>query len=157
MIDKEQIKGIVEDILGNGAIFLVSLSVSRQNNIRVYLDGDDGVTIADCIKISRHIESQLDRDNEDFDLEVSSVGVSEGLVHQRQYRKNVGRRLAIVTTENERQKGTLAEVSDEGITIHPDKKEKGKKKRKVPEPDTDAPLFLPFGQIEEAKVQVAFK
>ncbi len=157
MIDKERVRKIVENVLGDGAIFLVSLNISRQNNIRVFLDGDNGVTIADCIKISRHIESHFDRDSEDFDLEVSSVGVGEGLVHLRQYRKNVGRRLAIVTTEKERKKGTLVEVSDEGITIHQDKTEKGKKKRKVPEPDAEAPLFLPFGQIEEAKVQVSFK
>lgn len=157
MINKESINEIIEDYLSDGEIFMTHLSVSRQNTIRVFLDGDKGVTIADCSRLSRHIETQLDRDLEDFDLVVSSVGVDEPLNLLRQYRKNLGRRLSIITNENIRLSGKLLDVNEQGITLEKDKQAKGKKKKKEPETDSEARMFLPFDQINEAKVLVSFK
>ncbi len=157
MINKENINKIIEDYLADGDIFMTHLSVKRQNIIKVFLDGDKGVTIADCSRLSRHIESQLDRDLEDFDLVVSSVGVDEPLSLLRQYRKNSGRRLSITTHENIRLTGKLLDVTEQGITFEKDKQVKGKKRKKEPETDKEARLFLPFDQIHEAKVLVSFK
>ncbi len=157
MIDKELVKKIVDEYLVGGHVFLVSLKVSRQNQISVFLDGDNGVTIQDCSKLSRHIESQFNRDREDFELQVSSVGVGQPLLLTRQYKNNVGRRLAISTEGNQRIKGKLTEVSEQGITIEKDKADKGKKKKKEPDTDTEAIVFVPFDQLLEAKVQVSFK
>ncbi len=157
MVDKETVISIVEDYFEAGDIFLVAVRVSTQNSIRVFLDGDNGVTIDDCIKLSRHIEMQLDRDTEDYDLEVSSVGVGHPLILRRQYKNNIGRRLDITTNDEKRIKGKLVEVSEQGVVIEKDKQEKGKKKKKEPETDAEARVLLLFEQIAEAKVQVSFK
>ena len=157
MIDKDKVRDIVEDYLEEGNIFLVAVRVSTQNSIRVFLDGDDGVTIHDCIKLSRHIEMQFDRDIQDYDLEVSSVGVGHPLVLKRQYKNNIGRRLDVTTNDEQRIKGKLVEVQEQGVVIEKDKPEKSKKKKKEPDTDTDARVLLPFEEIAEAKVQVSFK
>ncbi len=157
MIDKELVKKIVEDYLTEGQVFLVALKVSRQNQIRVFVDGDNGVTIQDCGRLSRHIESQLNRDIEDYELQVSSVGVGQPLVLPRQYKNNIGRRLAITAEGDLRMKGKLTDVNEQGITIEKDKIDKSKKKKKEPETDSETTVFLPFEQIVEAKVQVSFK
>ncbi len=157
MIDKELVENIVNDYLGDAQVFLVALKVSRQNQVRVFLDGDHGVTIKDCSMLSRHIESKLDRDREDFELEVSSVGVGQPLLLARQYKNNIGRRLAVTTAENLRIKGKLLEVNEEGINIEKEKTDKSKKKKKEPDTDAGSTVFIPFEQIQEAKVQVSFK
>lgn len=157
MIDKDLVTKIVTEYLEDGPIFLVALKVSKQNQISVFLDGDNGVTIQDCSKLSRHIESQLNRDSEDFELQVSSVGVGQPLLLTRQYKNNIGRRLAISAEGDLRIKGKLTQVSEKGITIEKDKADKSKKKKKEPETDTEATVFIPFDQILEAKVQVSFK
>lgn len=157
MIDKEAVKDIIRDHLADSDIFLVKITVSRQNNIRVFLDGDNGVTIADCTRLSRNIESQLDREKEDYDLEVSSVGVGQPLTLLRQYINNTGRRLKVTTEGDIYISGKLTDVKDDGITIEKDKQQKGKKKRNEPETDSESKVFLPFDNIIEAKVLVSFK
>ncbi len=157
MIDKDIVKDIVVDYLGDGDVFIVAVRVSTQNSIRVFLDGDNGVTIDDCIKLSRHIEMQLDRDIEDYDLEVSSVGVGHPLMLKRQYKNNIGRRLDITTNDEQRIKGRLVEVQEQGVVLEKDKPEKSKKKKKEPDTDTDAKVLIPFEEIAEARVQVSFK
>lgn len=157
MIDKQQVIELVDDYLGNGPLFLVSVRVSTQNRILILVDGDQGVNISDCVKLSRHIESSLDREQEDFELQVSSVGVGQPLQLARQYRNNEGRRLEVTNTQGEKLSGKLIEVSDEGIGLERDKPQKGKKRKKEIETDAEARVFVPFSQIAEAKVQVSFK
>lgn len=157
MIDKKTIKEIVEDHLAESDLFLVSLSVSNQNNIKVFIDGDHGVKVADCIALSRHIESQLDRDSEDFTLEVSSVGVGQPLVMIRQYKNNVGRRLALKIKDDKQVKGNLVEVTNEGVWLDPDKEKKKKKNKKDTTQETASKIFIHYDDILEAKVQVSFK
>ena len=157
MIDKKEITEIVETYLADSDRFLVSLTVSRQNNIKVFIDGDKGVTVADCIALSRHIESCLDRDNEDFTLDVSSVGVGQPLVMIRQYNNNVGRRLSIKAADDKQFKGKLIEVAGDGIWLELDKEKKKKKQKKELEPKAESKVFIRFDDILEAKVQVSFK
>lgn len=157
MIDEKHIASLVDDYLGEGSQFVVSIRVTPQNKIMVFIDGDHGVTIDDCVKLSRHIEQQLDRDTEDFELEVSSVGVGHPLQLPRQYRNNIGRRLAILDVHDRRVRGKLSGVESTGITIEKDKPSKAKKKKKEPETDAGDSIFIPFEDIREAKVQVSFR
>ncbi len=157
MINEKNIAETVNAYLRESDQFMVDIKVTPQNKIMIYLDGDSGVTIDDCIKLSRHIEHQLDRDIEDYALEVSSVGVGQPLLLHRQYNNNIGRRLAVTDTEDKSTKGKLVDVSSEGIVLEKDKTKKGKKKQKEPETDADARVFIPFETIKEAKVQVSFR
>jgi ribosome maturation factor RimP len=87
MIDKTKINQLIDEVLADSPLFLVDLKVSGRNQILVYLDGDNGVPISSCVQVSRHIESSLDREVEDFELEVSSIGVDKPLVMPRQFKK----------------------------------------------------------------------
>jgi len=157
MISEKAISDIVHAFLQDSGQFLVAVKVTPQNKIMVFVDGDDGVTIDDCTRLSRHIEAQLDRDTEDFELQVSSVGVGQPLQLTRQYRNNIGRRLAVTDHDAKITKGRLTQVTDEGIALEKDKTAKGKKKKKEPDADTGAVVFIPFEEIKEARVQVSFK
>lgn len=157
MISEKTISDIVHKYLQDNPKFLVTVKVTPQNKIMVFVDGDDGVTIDDCTQLSRHIEAQLDRDTEDFELQVSSVGVGQPLQLTRQYRNNIGRRLAVTGHDAKITKGRLTQVTDEGIALEKDKTAKGKKKKKEPDTDTGTVVFIPFEEIKEARVQVSFK
>ncbi len=135
-------------------LFLISLEIHPGNSIRVIIDGDEGVSIEDCMEISRAIEHNLDREEEDFSLEVFSAGVSEPLRMKRQYAKNLGRELK-VKTKGDTLKGTLEEVDEEGIILHwkaREAKTVGKGKQTV-----EKEVKVPFEDIEEAKVLIKFK
>lgn len=157
MITEQAISGIVNDYLKETDQFLAGLKVTPQNKIMVFIDGDSGVTIDDCTRLSRHIEQQLDREAEDFELQVSSVGIGYPLQLNRQYRNNIGRRLAVTTNDGTITKGKLAEVDDEGIVLEKDKPAKGKKKKKEPDTDAGTRVIIPFDKINESRVQVSFK
>ncbi|WP_289023515.1 ribosome assembly cofactor RimP [uncultured Salegentibacter sp.] len=137
----------------NNSLFLIDLNVSKDNKISVVIDGDNGVSVNDCIAVSRKVEHNLDRDEEDFSLEVSSAGVSEPLHLERQYRKNLGRKLE-VTTNNEKIEATLTEVDQNGIKLNwkaREPKPVGKGKHTV-----QKELVLPFSEITSAKVMITF-
>ena len=117
MIEKIKILELVNNALEGSDKFLVNLKITPDNRIYVDIDGDNGVTIDDCIALSRAVENSLDRNDEDFALDVSSAGADQPLKLVRQYRKNVGRDLEVVTTDGERAEGTLEDASDDGIVI----------------------------------------
>ena len=117
------------------------------------MDGDNGVTVQDCIDISRAIEHNLDRDAHDFSLEVLSAGVSQPLTLTRQYLKNVGRQLKVKTAE-ETIKGELVAADEQSITLtwkQREPKPVGKGKHTVVKE-----VVLPYDEIEEAKVMITF-
>ncbi len=138
----------------NKSLFLIDLSISESNKIMIILDGDKGVTVEDCIKISRAIEHNLDREEEDFSLEVMSSGVSESLKTPRQYKKNLGRTLKVKTKEGTTVEGEITEINDETVTL--------KWKAREPKPigkgkvTVQKEAVLPFVDIVEAKVMVKF-
>jgi ribosome maturation factor RimP len=121
-------------------VFLIDLTINEANKIVVTLDGDNGVTLQDCIDISRAIEHNLDREEQDFSLEVASAGVSTPLKLERQYKKNIGRTLR-VKTDSETIEAELLEADSEKIVLswvtrEPKKIGKGKetvvKKQEIP-------------------------
>ncbi len=154
MIDKARVTAFVEEYLKDSELFLVEIKVSGRNKIMVFLDGDKGVPISSCANMSRHIESQLDRDVEDFELEVSSVGVDTPLTMPRQFVKNVGREIVYTDAEGKKVKAKLIEASDSGITIE---KEVSKKKKKKKEEAEDPVKKLTYNDVKDVKVQVSFK
>jgi ribosome maturation factor RimP len=117
MIDKATIESIVNEQLNPQTEFAVEISVSTGNKILVLIDSDQGVTIDRCVHISRYIEQNLDRDQEDFELEVASAGLSEPLKVPRQYAKNIGRRLDITLPTGIKFQGLLVESNDTKFTI----------------------------------------
>ena len=117
MIDKIKILELVNGALEGSDKFLVNLKITPDNRIFVDIDGDNGVNIDDCIELSRAVESQLDRDEEDFELNVGSAGADMPLKLPRQYRRHVGRELDVTTFDGEHITAELAATDDEGITL----------------------------------------
>lgn len=114
---KEKVKELLEQGLEEDtSLFLIDFTMGADNSIHVVIDGDYGVTVSDCVKISRAIEHNLDRDEYDFSLEVASAGASAPLVIPRQYLKNVGRKLD-VQTKDQKFEGILTSVNDDSIVL----------------------------------------
>jgi len=133
MISKEIVKNIVLSVTGNTAIFLVDIKVDYANKISVEVDKPEGITIEECVMISRAIESGLNRETEDFELEVSSPGLTEPFKIMEQYRKNCGRNVHVVNCNGQKITGLLKHVDDEGIVLEVETKirEAGQKRSKT--------------------------
>ena len=153
---KENIQKLLAEALSfQPDLFLIDLHIDDQSRVHVELDGDNGVSLEQCIKVSRHIEHQLDREVHDFSLEVSSAGVTHPLKMVRQYKKNIGRKLAVHTIDNDNFKATLTQADDDQITLEWKAREPkpiGKGKHTVVKQ-----LQVPYNQIEKATVQIQFK
>lgn len=114
---RAKIEGLVNDFLAEREdLFLIETKISAAQDITVILDGDEGVTLQDCLDASRAIEFNLDED-EDFSLQVMSAGLSEPLVTPRQFRKNIEREIEVWLKTDEEIEGELTEVSDSDITL----------------------------------------
>ncbi|HAV53644.1 MULTISPECIES: ribosome assembly cofactor RimP [Aequorivita] len=152
---REKVAELLENALEeNKSLFLIDLNISEDNQIRVILDGDKGVTVEDCIAVSRAIEHNLDREEYDFSLEVMSAGVSEPLTLPRQYKKNIGRNLKIKTKNGEKLEGELTAATEDSFTLTWSAREPkpvGKGKVTVQKEAT-----LPYKDIMEAKVMITF-
>ncbi|MRT15712.1 ribosome assembly cofactor RimP [Vitellibacter sp. q18] len=152
---REKVAHLLEKALEeNKSLFLIDLTITEDNQIRVIIDGDHGVTVDDCIAISRAIEHNLDREEVDFSLEVMSAGVSEPLSLPRQFKKNIGRNLKVKTTTNEKIEGELIAANEENCTLTwttREPKPVGKGKITV-----QKEANLPYKEIMEAKVMITF-
>ncbi|MCL4129127.1 UNVERIFIED_CONTAM: hypothetical protein GTU68_007387, partial [Idotea baltica] len=151
---RKQVEKLVEEaIQENPKLFLIDLKISPDNRINVIVDGDEGVSIMECMRISRNIEGNFDRETIDFSLEVSSPGLTEPFVNNRQYSKNLGKTLK-VSTETDKFEGKLIEITDGGIVLEwkvREPKPIGKGKVTVVKTVT-----LPFDGIKQAKVKLKF-
>lgn len=154
MTFKEKVNTLIKEaLLEKPSIFLIDLNISDSFKISVGLDGDNGVSLQDCIDISRAIENNLDREEQDFSLEVASVGVGSPLKFTRQYIKNIGRTL-IVTTNTEKIEAELVEANDVFIILSWEAREPkkvGKGKETVQKTQQ-----IPYTEIKEAIVTVTF-
>ena len=152
---KEKVNTLLKEVLEEeSSLFLISKEITSGNKIVIVIDGDQGVTLNDCMKVSRHIEHNLDREEEDFSLEVYSAGISEGIQHIRQYKKNVGRKLQVHTSTNEKIEGELVLADDEKIKLQWKAREPkpiGKGKVTVQKEQE-----VPYKEIVKAKVMVTF-
>lgn len=154
MTFKEKVSELInEGLEEKPSVFLIDLTITDAFKIIVTLDGDNGVTLQDCIDISRAIENNLDREEQDFSLEVASGGVSAPLKLVRQYKKNIGRTLQ-VKTATEIITAALVDANDDFITLTwtaREPKEIGKGKVTV-----EKKLELPYADIKEAIVTITF-
>ncbi len=141
-----------EQLAGSEDVFLVEIKVLTGNNIKVYLDADNGITIEKCIKVNRALYNQIEESelfpNGDFSLEVSSPGVEEPLRLHRQYKKNIGRTVEITMIDETKKEGKLTTVNDEEIIIE----EKTMHGKKAIIQTTN----ILFNQVKHAKVLVTF-
>jgi ribosome maturation factor RimP len=141
---------------GSEDVFLVEVKVIPGNNIKVFLDADNGITIDKCIKINRALYNQIEESdifpNGDFSLEVSSPGVDEPLKLYRQYKKNIGRKIEVTMNDGTKKEGKLTGVNDDEIIIE----EKTGQKKKAPDYYRDKTTNILFNQVKHTKVLVTF-
>jgi ribosome maturation factor RimP len=117
MITAETIEKLVTACTEGTDIFLVDVVVKPGNSVTVHVDKAEGISIDECVKISRFINGSLDRDVEDFSLEVSSPGLGRAFRVKQQYEKNIGHDIEVLYTDGKKVKGKLHSVSDQGITL----------------------------------------
>lgn len=152
---KEIVKNLLNKALEeNKSLFLIDFKITEGNQIRVIIDGDQGVTVNDCISVSRAIEHNIDREEIDFSLDVASAGVSEPLSIPRQYIKNIGRTLKVKTQNNDVLEGKLSKADNEKIELNWKAREPkpiGKGKVTV-----NKEAVLEYKDIVEATVMITF-
>jgi len=158
MITKKLVTELAEERMAerDNGLFIVELTISSRNVIRLELDKHEGgVTVEDCVSVSRNIEHNLDRESQDFELHVSSAGLDKPLRVHAQYVKNVGRGLELKLKSGEHTEGTLTEVKDDSIVITNEEKREieGKKKKETVEVQRE----IPFVDIVEARIVISFK
>ncbi|HLS30304.1 MAG TPA: ribosome assembly cofactor RimP [Flavobacteriaceae bacterium] len=151
---KDKVLKLVEESLAKRPwLFLLNLSVGHNNHIQIVLDGDMPVSVKDCVEISQEIEKELDRDSEDFSLDVGSVEATSPLTFPRQFKKNIGRKLSVKTKDNQ-YKADLISADEEEIELRWKTREPkpiGKGKHTVTKQ-----VKLNYNEIEEAKVVIIF-
>jgi len=158
MITKKLITDLAEERMAerDNGLFIVELTISSRNVIRLELDKHEGgVTVEDCVSVSRNIEHNLDRESQDFELHVSSAGLDKPLRVHAQYVKNVGRGVEVQLKSGEQIEGELTEVKEESIVVSWEEKREieGKKKKETVEVQRE----LPFTDIVEARIVISFK
>lgn len=154
MIEKGRIQQLVDDFLAKeNGFFLVSLKVGGGNQIEVRIDSFEGIKMGDCVRLSRHIEGSLNREEEDFSLQIASAGLGEPFKVFQQYEKNIGRKVDVKLKGGEKILGKmLSVIVDEGIVLETKNREKiGKKKQVVVKEHK-----LAFEQIEQTKIVISF-
>lgn len=115
---RETVKNLLDEGLKQREdLFLIDFDVLGDNSIKIVIDGDNGVLVEDCMFISRAIEHNLDREEQDFSLEVLSAGATTPLTHKRQYFKNLGRTLSVKTTDNKTIEGKLTQADEDKILL----------------------------------------
>jgi len=154
-VDNSKVRALVDEALEeNKSLYLIDLSISAEKKIKVIVDGDNGVPLSECIRISRNVEHNLDREEEDFSLEVTTPDISQPLSQKRQYVKNIGRTLKVKKTDGEKFEGNLSSANEEEIELQWKTREpKPIGKGKVTVEKTATILYK---DIKEAKVKIVF-
>ena len=154
MITKERIQNLADQHLKGTTVYVTGIKIGSDNHINVFIDGDEGVTIKDCVALSRAIEGNLDRNKEDYALDVSSHGATTPLVMPRQYKKHIGRTFEIKLTDGTKTEGDLVDCNEEQITLEQSVRENkpiGKGKVTVVKQQ-----IVLYNQIKESKIKLKF-
>ncbi|MCF6183951.1 MAG: ribosome assembly cofactor RimP [Bacteroidales bacterium] len=161
MYSKETILKMAEDILKsesedftNNDIFITDVKISNDNRITVSIDSFEGIKIKDCALLSKKIEGKLDRENEDFELLVSSAGLDNAFKVLKQYEKNIGKLIKLLTVDGEKLKGKLISVTKNEIEIEPEIKKT--KKNKLKTLNKEENINMAMNLIKEARVVITF-
>jgi len=155
MIDRNIVSGIVNEWLEDKEYFLVDVAISPDNKIVVEIDHAEGVWIDDCVELSRFIESKLDREQEDFELEVGSAGIGQPFKVLQQYLIHIGQEVEVLTKEGKKLEGVLKDANEENMTVTILKKVKpeGAKRPKLVEED----VTFRYEEIKYTKYLISFK
>ena len=149
MADQNIIEHHLEGILAGKDIFLVGVKVDNNNKIIVHIDTTEGISIDDCVRVSKELEEKLDREMEDFALEVSSPGLDSPFRVIEQYQKNIGKKINLVKTDGEKLDGILKKTGEKGIVLEISRGKKGQPK----DPEL---LELAFTEIKSGRVSIQF-
>ena len=155
MIDKSVVEKLVDEWLAGKDYFLTGLTVSADSRIVVEIDHEEGVWIEDCVELSRFIEAGLDREEEDFELEVGSAGIGQPFKVLRQYEIHQGKRVEVVTSAGRKLTGILSGVTPEEfvITVQEKIKPEGKKRPELHDRD----ITLRYDEVKSTKYLIEFK
>lgn len=157
MIDPQIIRNIVQDTIADTDYFIVDIKVTPTNEITVEIDSMTGVDIATCETISRAIEAALDRDTEDFELEVGSAGLTAPFKVKQQYEKNIGNEVEVLTRSGSKFSGTLTEVADDFSTftvmVNQKVKHPGAKRPVIEQ----TPVVTPVADAKSVTYKINFK
>ena len=155
MIDRNIVSGIVGEWLEDKDYFLVDVTVSPDDKIVVEIDHAEGVWIDDCVDLSRFIESKLDREEEDYELEVGSAGIGQPFKVLQQYLIHIGREVEVLTKEGKILDGILKDANEENMTLTIQKKVKpeGAKRPKL----VDEDVTYTYDEIKYTKYLISFK
>lgn len=155
MIAKEEIENLAGQAVSGTQIFVVDVAVRAGNFIVVELDSENPIGIEDCISVSRKIEAGLDREIEDFELEVGSSGLTSLFKLPRQYRKNIDKEIEVLTRSGQKLSGILKTADDKGFTVTVAKKIKPEgSKRKI---ETSEDLSFAYDEVKYTKQIIRFK
>lgn len=155
MILKDTVNQIVEDYLVDSDYYLVDLQITNDNRIQIEIDAFEGVSIGFCAELSKHIESQFDRETEDFELQVSSAGLTEPFKVIKQYEKNIGNEIEILTKKGIKISGVLTEVNADDFVLEIEKtiKPEGAKRKTT---ITENQVFN-YSDLKYSKYIIRFK
>lgn len=155
MISKDLVCQLVEDYIVDKNHYLVEVLVSSDNSIMVEIDSFDGVSIDFCTQISKHIESQLDREVEDYELQVGSAGLTEPFKVLNQYKKNIGNEVEVLTKLGKKLTGILVEAHPSDFVLEIEKQEKQEgAKRKVLIKEN---ITFSYSDVKHTKYIIRFK
>ncbi|MDR2887248.1 MAG: ribosome assembly cofactor RimP [Bacteroidales bacterium] len=150
MIDKNKIEEVLKELIAGSGIFPVSVKVSSSNRIVVLIDRNSGITLDECVDIHRGIEERFDRDEEDYELQVSSPGLDAPFAVIEQYMKNEGRKVEVLDNDGKKYTGLLKNVTAGGFELETEIKIKGK-------PKETAELSFNFEQVKYVKTVLTVK
>ena len=155
MIDRQKVMELAEEWLADKEYFLVDVVISKDDKITVEIDHAEGVWIEDCAELSRHIESGLSRDSEDYELEVGSAGLGQPFKVVQQYRNHIGLEVEVLGKDGKKYKGILKSVLEDSFVLTVSKKEKleGAKRPQLVEVD----LNFTFDEVKYTKYIINFK
>ena len=156
VFNKENISKLLDGILPDKDLFIVNVNVSEsavKQKVTIAADGDQGISIDQCASISRRLAKRIEEaygEDISYTLEVTSPGADQPLLSPRQYQRHVGRKLKVSLQDGSEKTGALSEVTDTGITLQEEKKDKGKKV-------TTTPVQLAFSDIAKSNIVISFK
>lgn len=155
MLDKVIVNQIIDEYLQDSELYLVDLKITQDNRVLIEIDAFKGVSLDDCIGLNRFIESKIDREIEDYELEVSSAGLTEPFKVLKQYEKNIGKEVEVLTTEGKKMTGVISQVAEEqfGLTIEKSMKQDGAKRKTTVKEE----LLLSYKNIKTTKLIIRFK
>jgi len=150
MIEKNKIEEVIRGLIAGSDVFLVAIKVSSSNKIFIYVDKNEGITIDECAEIHRKTEQYFNRDEEDYELQVSSPGLDAPFMVIEQYIKNEGKKVEVLDNDGKKYTGLLRNVTAGGFELETDVKIKGKPKETIE-------LSFNFDQIKHTKIILIIK